>query len=70
MTRYERVAEACGREENLVRCLSGPAILIQLLESPIPSPTTPTPTPTPTTTSQTKRGSIDPMVSKRPEKSE
>ena len=49
-------------------------IVIQLLESPIPTSTTAT---TPTTTSQkassgdisgTKRGSTDPLVSKRPQK--
>ena len=55
------------------------SLSIQLLESPIPTnTTTPTPTPTTTTTTsqkalsgdilQTKRGSIDPLVSKRPEK--
>ena len=46
-------------------------VLIKLLESPIP---TPAPTPTPSqkahfdNISGTKRGSIDPLVSKRPEK--
>ena len=47
---------------------------IQLLESPIPTPTTPTPSPTMSQKgssgdiSGTKRGTIDPLVSKRPEK--
>ena len=46
-------------------------VVIKLLESPIPTPPTP---PTPSqkahfdNISGTKRGSIDPLVSKRPEK--
>ena len=45
---------------------------IKLLESPIPTPAAPTPTPSQKAhfdnISGTKRGSIDPLVSKRPEK--
>ena len=41
---------------------------IKLLESPIPAPTTPSQKAHFDNISGTKRGSIDPLVSKRPEK--
>ena len=49
-------------------------MLIQLLESPIPAPPAPAPAAPPSQKasgddiSGTKRGTIDPLVSKRPEK--